>query len=146
MLIFDGSVVIVPSWVAPWTGPLLCAEALWNKPRTPSKTIKVKNRGRGCEMGCITALNFKPRAPCAQLEAIGKPFSAAAMLTTSSLRRTSIAQVDCRTDSQNLIWRTEVEIVYPPSDFRFMYAGLADPLWRRKRERLRATMRDALRK
>jgi peptidoglycan/xylan/chitin deacetylase (PgdA/CDA1 family) len=48
--------------------------------------------------------------------------------------------VDCRADSPNLIWRTEVEVVYPPSDFRFMYAGLADPLWRSKRERLRATI------
>ena len=50
--------------------------------------------------------------------------------------------VDCRADSQNLIWRTEVEVVYPPSDFRFMYAGLADPLWRSKRERLRNIMGD----
>jgi len=51
--------------------------------------------------------------------------------------------VDCRADSHHLIWRTEVEVVYPPSDFRFMYAGLADPLWRSKRERLRATLGDA---
>ncbi len=49
--------------------------------------------------------------------------------------------VDCRADSQNLIWRTEVEVAYPPSDFRFMYAGLADPLWRSKRERLRAALK-----
>jgi peptidoglycan/xylan/chitin deacetylase (PgdA/CDA1 family) len=49
--------------------------------------------------------------------------------------------VDCRADSPNLIWRTEVEVVYPPSDFRFMYAGLADPLWRRSRKRLRNTLR-----
>lgn len=48
--------------------------------------------------------------------------------------------VDCRVDSQNLIWRTEVEVAYPPSDFRFMCAGLADRLWRSKRERLRAAM------
>ena len=48
--------------------------------------------------------------------------------------------VDCRTDSQNLIWRTEVELSYPPSDFRFMYAGLADPLWRSKRKRLKAAL------
>ncbi len=54
--------------------------------------------------------------------------------------------VDCRADSPSLIWRTEVEVVYPPSDFRFMYAGLADPLWRSKRERLRNTMGDTPRK
>jgi len=48
--------------------------------------------------------------------------------------------VDCRIDSPSLIWRTEVEVVYPARDFRFMYAGLADPLWRGKRERLRAMM------
>ncbi len=50
--------------------------------------------------------------------------------------------VDCRADSQNLIWRTEVEVAYPPSDFRFMYAGLADPLWRSKRVLLRAALRE----
>ncbi len=50
--------------------------------------------------------------------------------------------VDCRSDSQNLIWRTEVEVAYAPSDFRFMYAGLADPLWRSKRVRLRAALEE----
>jgi peptidoglycan/xylan/chitin deacetylase (PgdA/CDA1 family) len=49
--------------------------------------------------------------------------------------------VDCRADSQGLIWRTEVEAVYPQSDFRFMYAGLANPLWRSKRQRLKAALR-----
>jgi peptidoglycan/xylan/chitin deacetylase (PgdA/CDA1 family) len=49
--------------------------------------------------------------------------------------------VDCVADSQNLIWRTEIEVAYQPSDFRFMYAGLADPLWRSKRDRLRAMLR-----
>ncbi|MFY9905296.1 MAG: polysaccharide deacetylase family protein [Terriglobales bacterium] len=51
--------------------------------------------------------------------------------------------VDCRADSPSLIWRTEIEVAYPAHDFRFMYAGLADPLWRSKRERLRAMMRGA---
>jgi peptidoglycan/xylan/chitin deacetylase (PgdA/CDA1 family) len=51
--------------------------------------------------------------------------------------------VDCRADSPDLIWRTEVEVAYPPSDFRFMYAGLANPLWRSKRQSLRDSMRDA---
>ncbi len=50
------------------------------------------------------------------------------------------AFVDCRTDSPDLIWRTEVEVAYPRAEYRFMYAGLADPLWRRRRERLRATL------
>jgi peptidoglycan/xylan/chitin deacetylase (PgdA/CDA1 family) len=48
--------------------------------------------------------------------------------------------VDCRNDSQNLIWRTEVEVSYPPSEVRFMYAGLADPLWRARRRRLKAAL------
>jgi len=51
--------------------------------------------------------------------------------------------VDCRADSHHLIWRTEVEVIYPAADFRFMYAGLADPLWRGRREYLRATLADA---
>jgi len=49
--------------------------------------------------------------------------------------------VDCRADMPSLIWRTEIEVAYPAHDFRFMYAGLADPLWRSKRECLRAMMR-----
>lgn len=48
--------------------------------------------------------------------------------------------VDCRSDSQNLIWRTEVEATYSSSDFRFMYAGLADGLWSSKRKRLRTAL------
>jgi peptidoglycan/xylan/chitin deacetylase (PgdA/CDA1 family) len=49
--------------------------------------------------------------------------------------------VDCRADTPSLIWRTEIEVAYPAHDFRFMYAGMADPLWRRKRKILRAKMR-----
>jgi peptidoglycan/xylan/chitin deacetylase (PgdA/CDA1 family) len=48
--------------------------------------------------------------------------------------------VDCRTDSPSLIWRTEVEVAYPPRDFRFMYAGLADRLWKGRREDLRKVL------
>jgi peptidoglycan/xylan/chitin deacetylase (PgdA/CDA1 family) len=51
--------------------------------------------------------------------------------------------VDCRSDTPSLIWRTEIEVAYSPHDFRFMYAGLADPLWRSKRERLQVMMRGA---
>ncbi len=50
--------------------------------------------------------------------------------------------VDCRADSPNLIWRTEVEVAYTPPDFRFMYAGLVDPLWRSQRERLRSALQE----
>jgi peptidoglycan/xylan/chitin deacetylase (PgdA/CDA1 family) len=50
--------------------------------------------------------------------------------------------VDCRSDSTDLIWRTEVEVSYPPAEFRFMYAGLASLAWRKKRERLRAMLRN----
>lgn len=48
--------------------------------------------------------------------------------------------VDCYVDTPSLIWRTEIEVSYPAHDFRFMYAGLADPLWRSKREQLRSMM------
>jgi peptidoglycan/xylan/chitin deacetylase (PgdA/CDA1 family) len=48
--------------------------------------------------------------------------------------------VDCHLDAPSLIWRTEIEVGYPPSDFRFMYAGLADRLWQSRRQRLRATL------
>lgn len=51
--------------------------------------------------------------------------------------------VDCRADSRALIWRTEVEVAYPPSEVRFMYAGLADPPWRSRRARLKAALRDS---
>jgi peptidoglycan/xylan/chitin deacetylase (PgdA/CDA1 family) len=51
--------------------------------------------------------------------------------------------VDCRKDLPNLIWRTEVEVSYAPSEARFMYAGLADPLWRSRRRRLKAAMGEA---
>jgi peptidoglycan/xylan/chitin deacetylase (PgdA/CDA1 family) len=55
--------------------------------------------------------------------------------------------VDCRADTPSLIWRTEIEAAYPVHDFRFMYAGLADPLWRGRRARLRAMMHnDSIRK
>ena len=52
--------------------------------------------------------------------------------------------VDCRADSEYLIWRTEVEVNYSPADFRFMYSGLAHPLWRSKRARLKALLRDVV--
>lgn len=48
--------------------------------------------------------------------------------------------IDCQADSLNLIWRTEVEARYPPADFRFMYSGLADPLWRTRRQRLQVML------
>jgi peptidoglycan/xylan/chitin deacetylase (PgdA/CDA1 family) len=48
--------------------------------------------------------------------------------------------VDCHADSQNLIWRTEIEVSYPADEFRFMYSGLADPMWRNRRHRLKAKL------
>lgn len=50
--------------------------------------------------------------------------------------------VDYRADTPSLIWRTEIEVAYSRHDFRFMYGGLADPLWRRQRQLLRARMQD----
>jgi peptidoglycan/xylan/chitin deacetylase (PgdA/CDA1 family) len=44
----------------------------------------------------------------------------------------------CRhSDSPGLIWRTEIEAYYPEPKYRFMYAGLVNPFWSRKRERLK---------
>lgn len=43
---------------------------------------------------------------------------------------------DLMKDSPQLIWRTNVETNYKPYEYRFMYAGLADGLWRAKRQRL----------
>jgi len=51
--------------------------------------------------------------------------------------------VNCRADSPSLIWRTEVEVAYPPSEYRFMYAGLADRLWLSKRKRLKEALQDS---
>ncbi len=48
--------------------------------------------------------------------------------------------VDCRTDSYHLIWRTQVEALYPSADFRFMYSGLTHPMWRRKRQHLKTVL------
>ncbi len=48
--------------------------------------------------------------------------------------------VDCLADSPNLICRTEVEAVYSPAEYRFMYSGLAGLLWRNKRARLKAML------
>jgi peptidoglycan/xylan/chitin deacetylase (PgdA/CDA1 family) len=51
--------------------------------------------------------------------------------------------VDCGTDLFSLIWRTEVEVDYPPASFQFMFAGLANPLWRRRRNWLKAALHKA---
>ena len=48
--------------------------------------------------------------------------------------------INCKSDSRALIWRTEVEVAYPQSEYRFMYAGLANPLWRSRREQLKAAL------
>jgi len=48
--------------------------------------------------------------------------------------------LNCRIDSPSLIWRTEVEALYSSWDFKFMYSGLVDPLWRGQRKRLRARL------
>ena len=45
--------------------------------------------------------------------------------------------VSCGSDSPHLIWRKEVEVRYSISEFKFMYSGLVDLLWRAKRRRLR---------
>lgn len=41
----------------------------------------------------------------------------------------------CR-DSAMLIWRREIEVKYPPAEYRFQYSGLADLWWRNRRQQL----------
>jgi peptidoglycan/xylan/chitin deacetylase (PgdA/CDA1 family) len=48
--------------------------------------------------------------------------------------------VNCRSDLPSLIWRTEIEVNYPPSEFHFMYGGLVNPLWRSRRKHLRNSL------
>jgi peptidoglycan/xylan/chitin deacetylase (PgdA/CDA1 family) len=40
-------------------------------------------------------------------------------------------------DIPTLIWRREIEVDYSQQEFRFQYSGLGDPVWARRRERLR---------
>jgi peptidoglycan/xylan/chitin deacetylase (PgdA/CDA1 family) len=48
---------------------------------------------------------------------------------------------DCSLDSPHLIWRTEIEAYYSNAEYRFMYSGLINPVWARRRRRLRATLK-----
>ncbi|MBZ5663360.1 MAG: polysaccharide deacetylase family protein [Acidobacteriia bacterium] len=43
-------------------------------------------------------------------------------------------------DSPHLIWRTEIEAYYSDSQYRFMYSGLANPAWARRRRQLKAIL------
>lgn len=45
-----------------------------------------------------------------------------------------------RTTPAQLVWRTNVEASTPPADYRFLYSGLADPVWAGTRRRLCATL------
>lgn len=49
---------------------------------------------------------------------------------------------DLACDSPALIWRTHVEPNYRPSEYRFMYSGLSDVLWRKQRLKLREILGD----
>jgi peptidoglycan/xylan/chitin deacetylase (PgdA/CDA1 family) len=51
--------------------------------------------------------------------------------------------VELGADSQFLIWRKEIESYYSPAEYRFMYSGLEDFYWARKRERLSRILREA---
>lgn len=50
--------------------------------------------------------------------------------------------VDLARDSPHLIWRKEIESYYSPSEYRFMYSGLVDPIWATHRKKLRAMLCD----
>jgi peptidoglycan/xylan/chitin deacetylase (PgdA/CDA1 family) len=45
--------------------------------------------------------------------------------------------VDSRRDSPSMIWRREIEVRYSTPELRFLYSGLADPAWARRRSMLR---------
>ena len=45
--------------------------------------------------------------------------------------------IDASQGSPTLFWRREVEVKYPPAEYRFLYSGLADPWWSTRRRRLR---------
>jgi peptidoglycan/xylan/chitin deacetylase (PgdA/CDA1 family) len=47
----------------------------------------------------------------------------------------------CSSDSPHLIWRTEIEGYYAEPEYRFMYSGMANPIWAGKREWLRGTLK-----
>lgn len=47
-----------------------------------------------------------------------------------------------RSDSPGLIWRTEIEAYYSEPRYRFMYAGMVNPFWAGKRERLRKMLKE----
>lgn len=44
-------------------------------------------------------------------------------------------------DSPDLIWRTDIESYYSPAEYQFMYSGLVDPIWARKRRKLKQMLR-----
>jgi peptidoglycan/xylan/chitin deacetylase (PgdA/CDA1 family) len=45
--------------------------------------------------------------------------------------------VDSRNDTPALLWRREIEVKYSAAEYRFLYSGLVDPWWSRRRTRLR---------
>lgn len=50
--------------------------------------------------------------------------------------------VDPLRDHPSLIWRREIEVMYSAAEYRFLYSGLADPWWSRRRHRLKKMMKD----
>jgi peptidoglycan/xylan/chitin deacetylase (PgdA/CDA1 family) len=48
-------------------------------------------------------------------------------------------------DSPHLIWRKGIESYYSPAEYQFMYSGLVDPVWARKRRKLKQMLRSASR-
>lgn len=45
--------------------------------------------------------------------------------------------VDARHGNPALFWRREIEVKYPPAEYRFLYSGLGDPWWSTRRRHLR---------
>jgi peptidoglycan/xylan/chitin deacetylase (PgdA/CDA1 family) len=49
--------------------------------------------------------------------------------------------IDSRFDRPGLLWRREVEVKYSAAEYRFLYSGLGDPWWRKRRVWLRDVAR-----
>jgi peptidoglycan/xylan/chitin deacetylase (PgdA/CDA1 family) len=49
--------------------------------------------------------------------------------------------IDVRADQPTLLWRREVEAKYSPAEYHFLYSGLVDVWWGRRRKRLREMLK-----
>jgi len=48
--------------------------------------------------------------------------------------------IDRQNRDSSLFWRREIEVTYAPAEYRFLYSGLVDPWWSRRRRRLQKVL------